>query len=143
MLYLFTKWLHIVAIISWMAGILYLYRILIYQAERGAKPEARELLDTMGTRLYRLITMPAMGIAILAGIALIVQNPELMHQGWLHAKLTAVVILLGSTVYAGRLVRRFRTREGALPTSKTLRILNEVPTLLMLIIVGLVIFRPF
>ena len=136
--------LHILAIISWMAGILYLYRILIYASERGQRhPEVHDLLATRGERLYRYITVPAMAIAWLAGLALIYLNPAYLQQGWLHVKLTAVIALTGSTIHAIHLVERFKQNREPLPKGKTLRFLNEVPTLLMIVIVIMVIARPF
>jgi putative membrane protein len=142
--YLFCKWLHLVAVISWMAGILYLYRILIYQAERGGKSQDNhELLTFMGERLYRIITRPAMAVAILAGGAMIAQNPGLLATGWLKIKLAAVVGLVVATVHAGRLVGRFAEKAPHLPSGRRLRLLNEVPTLIMMLIVAMAVFRPF
>lgn len=135
---------HILAIISWMAGVLYLYRILIYASERGGRhPEVHDLLATMGTKLYRIIAIPAMVIAWIAGITLIYLTPGYLQQGWLHVKLTAVVLLTAATLYAVHLVDRFTNNRGPLPSGKALRFLNEVPTLLMVLIVIMVIARPF
>ncbi len=144
MLYLIVKWLHIVAVISWMAGILYLYRLLIYQAERGPQSqEIHALLALMSQRLYRYITVPAMSVATLAGLGMVALSPALVRAGWFHAKFTLVLGLIAATIYAGRLVVRAAVRAQNLPASKTLRLLNEVPTLLMLVIVGLVVLKPF
>lgn len=142
-MYLFFKWLHLVAVISWMAGILYLYRLLIYEAERGAKPEIHELLIFMARRLYRIITIPAMVVAFVGGIGMLTLNPTLAQSGWLQLKLVCVIGLAFATRYAGTLIGRFEQRLPNLPTSKRLRLLNEVPTILMLIIVGMAVFRPF
>ncbi len=142
-MYLFFKWLHLVAIISWMAGILYLYRLLIYHAERGASAEIHDLLSLMAKRLYRFITLPAMIIAGVGGAGMIMQNPSLLNTGWLQLKLVCVLAIVVATFYAGRLMRKFAAKERNLPTGLQLRILNEVPTVLMLIVVALAVFRPF
>ena len=142
-LYLTLKCLHIVAIISWLAGILYLYRLFIYHKEWGTKSEDNhQMLSVMERRLLFFITHPAMGVAWVAGIAMIAQNPILMKQGWLHTKLLFVIILTALTIFAGRLHRKFKNKEAVVLSGKQLRLLNEVPTLIMVIVVGLVIFRP-
>lgn len=142
-MYLFFKWLHLVAVISWMAGILYLYRLLIYHAERGASAEIHELLSLMAKRLYRIITLPAMVVALLGGTGMIFLNPGLLDTGWLKLKLVCVLAIAAATIYAGRLVGQFAARTLNLPTGKHLRILNEVPAVFMIIIVALAVFRPF
>jgi putative membrane protein len=143
-LYLWMKWLHIVSVISWMAGILYLYRLLIYHRERGVtSAEIHDLLRLMEYRLYRYITVPAMVIAAVAGGSMIALSPGLMDGGWLWLKLVFVLGLIASTIYAGRIVRFASENPGTLPTSRFLRIANEVPTILMFVIVGLVVFKAF
>lgn len=143
MLYLACRWLHFVAVISWMAGVLYLYRILIYQAERGDSPESRDLLTLMGRKLYRIITRPAMVVAFLAGFGMISQRLDILQSGWFHVKFVCLLGIAGMSVHAGRLVGRFEQRTGKLPTSKQLRIYNEIPTLLMMILIGMAVFKPF
>jgi putative membrane protein len=144
MKYLWMKWLHIVAVISWMAGILYLYRLLIYHRERGiTSREIHDLLSLMEYRLYTYITRPAMWIAVVAGLVMIGLNQQLLAGGWLHVKLMAVVLLIAATHVAGKLSRSAAKNPETLPSSKALRIANEVPTVLMLVIVGLVVFKSF
>jgi protoporphyrinogen IX oxidase len=142
-MYLFFKWLHLVSVISWMAGILYLYRLLIYQAERGSNQDIHELLNLMSMRLYRFITLPAMLVGLAAGTGMLTLNPALLGTGWIQIKLVCVLAIAAATIYAGWLVRQFATRTPNLPTGRHLRILNEVPAVLMMIIVGLAVFRPF
>ncbi len=142
-LYLSLKTLHIVAVISWMAGILYLLRLFIYHVDWGTKSEDNHsMLSIMERRLLRYITHPAMGIAWIAGLGMISQNPLLMKQGWMHTKLLFVVFLTVVTIFSGRLHRKLKNKEVLSLSSKQLRFLNEVPTLLMILIVGLVVFRP-
>ena len=144
MLYLFIKWLHIIAIISWMAGILYLYRLFIYHVEYGAtNPEIAKLLKLMERRLYRYITFPAMIVAWFAGLSMVALNPFFLTQTWFMIKLFCILCLSYSTIYANHIHKQLDLNPKSSFSSKQLRILNEVPTLLMMIIVAMVIFRPF
>lgn len=141
---LIFRWLHIISVISWMAGILYLLRLLVYHAEKGKKSsDNHELLTLMERRLYRYITIPAMVLTWIAGLTLVSLMPSLLSQGWLHAKILLVVFLTGVTHYAGALHKKFAAGSEKTPGSRSLRILNEVPTILMLLIVFLVVFRLF
>lgn len=144
MFYLFLKWLHLLSIISWMAGILYLFRLYVNHVESGLTDDkVHHLLSRMEEKLYRIITVPAMSVAWMAGIGMITLNPAMFTAGrWLHHKLLFALMLTVVTVYAGRLMRRFKARTLPLPSSKALRIINEVPTVLMMIIIALVVFRP-
>lgn len=126
-----------------MAGILYLYRLLIYLAEKGSNPEIHSLLCLMSRRLYRYITVPAMIASFVGGLGMIYLNSSLLLMGWLHVKLTALLFLVISTLYAGHLQAKFALQDPLVPTSKTLRFLNEVPTLLMMLIVAMAVFKFF
>lgn len=143
MLYLFCKWLHFLAVISWMAGILYLFRLFVNHVEAGESADVHALLSKMEDRLYRIITRPAMLVAWLAGLGMLALNPGHLANGWIHVKLLSLLLLSATTFYAGNLRHRFAARAPGLPTSRQLRILNEVPTLLMMLIVGMAVFRPF
>lgn len=144
MLFLSLKWLHFIGLISWMAGILYLYRLLVYQAERGTNPEVGALLTLMSRRLLKFITTPAMVATYCAGLGMIMVNIDTIRgTHWFHLKFLLLLGMSGMTGYAGALIKKFEKREGKLPSAKTLRILNEVPTVLLLIIVGLAVFKPF
>lgn len=134
---------HVIAVISWMAGILYLYRLLVYAAENGGDHEkVRTLLQTMSRRLLKAITVPAMVLTWAAGLTMISLNPTLLQFPWMWVKLTSVILLSASTMYAGVQVRKFNENEPIL-TGKAFRFLNEVPTLLMVIVVIMVIVRPW
>ncbi|MFW7381447.1 MAG: CopD family protein [Oligoflexus sp.] len=135
--------IHVIAIISWMAGILYLYRLLIYATEKRAEHEKIEsLLQLMSFRLWKYITLPAMIIAWVAGLTMLFINTSLWSMIWMQIKLVSVVLLTASTIYAAYLVKIFNRGQN-LPAGKTLRFLNEVPTLFMVIIVVMVIVRPW
>jgi len=138
------RWLlsiHIIAVISWMAGILYLFRLFVYHAEETV-PVVKERFIVMEKKLLRIITLPAALVALGFGIAMLVLQPTLLQQPWMHGKLTLVVALLGMTHYAGKL-RKQLERGECKKSGKFFRFANEVPTLLMIGIVLLVILRPF
>jgi len=140
-LYRYFLALHIVAVISWMAGILYLYRLFVYHAEE-TENVVKERFIVMERRLYRFITTPAMWLSIAMGTAMLAVNPSLLEHHWMRAKLFCVFFLIGITQMAGPMHRKLASGESK-KTSKTFRILNEVPTLLMIAIVFLVILKPF
>jgi len=132
---------HIVAVISWMAGILYLFRLFIYHTEE-TEEVVKARFRVMEERLYRIITTPAMVVAFVLGFFMLSFHPQLWRQPWLHGKLFLVIGMAGITGFAGKL--RKQLADGEKPfTSKQLRFLNEVPTLLMIGIVLLVILKPF
>ncbi|MBC7531110.1 MAG: CopD family protein [Oligoflexus sp.] len=134
---------HVIAIISWMAGILYLYRLLIYASERrGEHALVEDLLKTMCRRLWKAITLPAMIVAWAAGLTMVYLNPGLLQLPWFHTKLLCVVLLTVSTFYAGNIVKKVQSGSPIL-SGKALRFLNEVPTLLMIVIVIMVIVKPW
>lgn len=138
---LWIKALHVVAVISWMAGLLYIYRLFVYHAmETEAVVRAR--FEVMERRLINAITTPAGIVALVTGTTMIALQTGLLTQPWLHAKLTLVVGLVGSHVYAIRARVRLLTEPHAVP-HKRFRVLNELPTLLMIGIVIFVVVRPW
>jgi putative membrane protein len=139
--YDWVKALHVVAIISWMAGMLYLPRLFIYHcdAEKGSRQS--ETFKTMEQRLLRLIINPAMIVAWVAGLWLAWQAGW-YKAGWFHAKLLAVLGLSGLHGYLSAATRAFAEDRNTKP-ARHWRIVNEVPTVLMIIIVVLVIVKPF
>jgi putative membrane protein len=143
MLFFFFKWIHIIAVISWMAGVLYGYRLLVNLVETKDSADNQELLGRMAHKLYRFITMPALGVSWLAGFAMVFALPSIASGKWFLTKLVFVIFLTLATVHAKKLLVKIETSTTNLPSSKKLRLLNEVPTILMIIIVGLVVFKPF
>jgi protoporphyrinogen IX oxidase len=137
--YLLTKTAHLVFVIAWMAAVFYLPRILVNLAEAGSDPAVRARLSLMGRRLYRFGHV-MFGLALLFGLAL------WLHFGitgaWLHAKLALVALLLGHFIVAGRWLKGVDAGRG-LPSATTLRWFNELPVLLLVMIVYLVIAKPF
>ncbi len=140
-LYLWIKALHVVAVISWMAAMLYLPRLFVYHAVATPRSEVSETFKVMERRLLKAIMTPAMIVAWLAGLALVWKGGW-TTAGWLHAKLALVIVLSGAHGYLAACVRSFAEDRNE-KSQKFFRILNEVPTLLMLAIVVLVIVKPF
>lgn len=145
MAYYWFKSFHIIGVVVWFAGLFYLVRLFIYHVEADAEPEpAASILkgqyELMEKRLYRIITTPGMILAVVMAIALLVNNPDWLKQGWMHAKLGFVALLLFYHHYCARLMKQLWRGECKW-SSKQLRALNEAPTLLLVVIVMLVIFK--
>jgi putative membrane protein len=139
MAYLWTKTFHIVFVIAWMAAVFYLPRILLNMVEAGDDAAVRRRLVLMGRRLYRFGHV-MMGLAIVFGLTLWLHFG--IAGGWLHAKLGAVLVILAFWILSGRWLKR-AAAVAALPSTRTLRIVNEVPVLLLVAIVYLVLAKPF
>jgi putative membrane protein len=138
---LWLKAFHIVAVICWFAGIFYLPRIMVYYAA-SEHPETRRQLSVMAGKLYRFITPIAL-IAIILGFALIATNSDYYLQArWLWAKLLAVALLVIYHYYCGRLVRALENDDDE-HSHTYFRLFNELPVILLLIIVILAILKPF
>lgn len=140
-LYSWVKSLHVISIIAWMAGMLYLPRLFVYHAEAEVGSEKSETFKVMERRLLKAIINPAMILAWIFGLWAAYEIGA-FSQGWFHAKLTLVLIMSGVHGYLARYVKIFARDENTRST-KFYRILNEVPTVLMIGIVILVIGKPF
>ena len=142
MLYLWVKALHVISIIAWMAGLLYLPRLFVYHCEATPGSESSERFKVMERRLMRAIMNPAMGAAYVFGITLLVLEPGWLSQGWLHAKILFVLGLSAVHGMMSRWMKDFAADRNTRP-QRFFRIMNEVPTLLMIGIVIFVIVKPF
>ncbi len=140
--YPWIKAAHVISVMAWMAGMLYLPRLFVYHADAAPGSELSETLKVMEHRLLRLIINPAMIASFLFGMWMLLLDTALLEQPWMWAKLLA---LMGLTGVHGALARwrRFFARDANMLPARTYRIVNELPTLLMAIIVILVIVRPF
>ncbi len=141
MIYKVVLSLHLISVISWMAGILYLYRLLVYHAEE-TEIVVKTRLETMQSKLYRIITLPAMLATLVFGLFMVGLNIELLHQPWFHAKLTLAMAMMASTYFAATEMDHQKAGTSKL-SGKRLRLLNEIPTLLMIGIVFLAILKPW
>ena len=140
--YLLFKSLHLIAVISWMAGLLYLPRIFVYHVENSEKKEATEIFKTMEKRLYFYIMRPAMIATWLFGVILIYINGlDIFSQLWMHIKLALVIFLTIYHEYLGICLKSLKLRTNT-KTSKFFRIINEVPTIILIFIIFIVIFKP-
>ena len=143
--YLWFKTLHIVGVVVWFAGLFYLVRLFIYHREaEDLAPDLRTAFQDqyglMERRLANIITTPGMVVAVAMAIGLLSVEPVWLHQGWLHAKLALVAALLGYHLYCYRLMGQLQA--GICRWSpKQLRALNELPTLLLVLVVMLVVFK--
>lgn len=139
-MYLWVKTLHVVAVISWMAGLLYIFRLFVYHAME-TEQVVRERFQVMERRLLNAITTPAGVVSVLTGVAMLWLTPGWLSQAWLHLKLTMVLGLIASNVFAIVARKRLLTEPQAW-SHRFFRVMNEVPTLLMLFIVAMVILKP-
>ena len=140
--YLLFKSLHLIAIISWMAGLLYLPRIFVYHVENSEKKETTEIFEIMEKRLYFYIMRPAMILSWSFGIILIYINGiDIFSQLWMHIKLGLVIVLTVYHEYLGICLKSLKLKTNT-KTSKFFRIINEVPTIILIFIIFIVIFKP-
>jgi putative membrane protein len=140
-LYPWIKALHVIAVIAWMAGMLYLPRLFVYHCDAEAGSPQSETFKLMERRLLKAIINPAMIAAWVLGLWL-AWTGGWFGAGWLHAKLVLVVILSGVHGGFARSARQFAQDRNRRP-ARFYRIVNEVPTMLMIAIVILVIVKPF
>jgi putative membrane protein len=134
--------LHVISVIAWMAGMLYLPRLYVYHADAEKGSDKSETFKVMERRLLRGIINPAMVATFVFGILMIVGNPALLHLGWFHVKLGCVVLLTGVHGLYARWRKVFERDENTRPAT-FYRWWNEVPAVLMVIIVFMVIVKPF
>lgn len=142
MLYEWVKALHVIAVMAWMAGMLYLPRLFVYHADAQAGSDKSETFKVMERRLLRAIINPAMIASLGFGGWMIALNPALMQQPWLHGKLALVAGLVACHICLARWRRQFAADQNR-HTARFYRLVNEAPTLLMIGIVILVVVKPF
>ncbi|MBH8577859.1 protoporphyrinogen oxidase HemJ [Nostocaceae cyanobacterium CENA369] len=145
MAYSWFKAFHIIGIVVWFAGLFYLVRLFIYHIEANQEPEpARTILKNqyqiMEKRLYRIITTPGMLVTVAMAIGLLTTEPDVLKEGWLHIKLLFVALLLAYHHYCGRLMKQLAADECRW-NSQQMRALNEAPTVMLMVIVLLAVFK--
>lgn len=140
--YFYIQSIHVISIIAWMAGLLYLPRLFVYHAEASTGTELSETLKIMEARLLRIIMNPAMIVAWLFGTAMLYAQPALLESGWMHVKLTAVILMSVLHMVFAKWRKNFAADQNKHST-KFFRISNEGPTLLMILIVVMAIAKPF
>ena len=141
-LYLIIKSLHLIAVISWMVGLLYLPRIFVYHVENFEKNETTDIFEIMEKRLYNYIMRPAMLFSWIFGIILIyLIGLDVLLNLWMQIKLALIIILSGYHEYLGKCLMSLKNRTNT-KTAKFYRYINEVPTILLILIVFIVIIKP-
>ena len=141
--YLLFKSLHLIAVISWMAGLLYLPRIFVYHVENINDQSCINVFKTMEKKLYFYIMTPAMILSWLFGLILIyILGFSVFNELWVQLKLIFVILLTIYHFYLGNCVGCFTANQNT-NSSKFYRIINEIPTILLILIVFVVIFKPF
>ena len=139
--YLLLKSLHLIAVISWMAGLLYLPRIFVYHSENNNEI-ITSVFKTMERKLFYYIMTPAMVLSWLFGLILIHEvGFDQLASLWLKLKLILVLFLTGYHFYLGFLLNKFKINQNK-KSSKFYRYINEIPTLLLILIVFIVVFKP-
>jgi putative membrane protein len=140
--YLLFKSLHLIAVISWMAGLLYLPRIFVYHAENPKEKNTSLIFKTMERKLYFYIMTPAMILTWIFGLILIsFLGFEVLSTIWIKLKLLLVILLTSYHFYLSKLLGDFKIDQNT-KSSKFFRIINEVPTILLILIVFIVVFKP-
>ena len=140
--YLLLKSLHLISVISWMVGLLYLPRIFVYHSENKDHKNTSKTFKTMEKKLFNYIMMPAMILTWLFGIILIyIIGFEALSHLWLQIKLILVVLISIYNEYLGKCLKALKSRTNA-KSPKFFRIINEIPTVLLIFIVFIVIFKP-
>ena len=140
--YLLFKSLHLIAVISWMAGLLYLPRIFVYHVENKNNKQTTDIFEVMEKRLFYYIMIPSMIFTWLFGIILVFLNGlEIISQIWIQLKFGLVILLTIYNEYLGRCYYSLKNKTN-IKSAKYFRIINEIPTLLLILVVFLVIFKP-
>jgi len=139
--YLLFKSLHLIAVISWMAGLLYLPRIFVYHSE-ASHDSQKQVFKTMERKLYNYIMMPAMLLSWLFGILLIYNlGFNIFEELWMQIKIVSVLILTHYHFKLGRYLQNFATDNNH-KSSRFYRVINEVPTIILIVVVFVVVFKP-
>jgi protoporphyrinogen IX oxidase len=140
--YLLFKSLHLIAVVSWMAGLLYLPRIFVYHVENKEKKEATDVFEVMEKKLFFYIMRPAMIFTWVFGLILVYLNGvEIFTQLWMQIKIILVIMLSAYNDYLGKCLTSLKNNTNT-RSSKFFRIINEIPTIMLILIVFIVIFKP-
>ena len=141
MIYLYLKAFHIIAVICWMVGLLYLPRLFVYHAEVSTNSISYEIFLLMERRLIKLIMLPAMIFTLIFGILMIFENYSVFNDIYFYIKIICVLFLFVFHGYMIRIYKQFEEKSNN-KTASFFRMINEIPTLLMIIIIILVVVKP-
>jgi len=141
--YTWILWFHIISMVAWFAVLFYMPRLFVYHAENTDNKGFVEVVKVMERKIYYAIGVPSMWATIISGTVMIILNPGLFQSGgWLHAKLTLVAILIGYFFSMGHYYKKLLA-DDCNKSGKFFRFYNEAPTILLLLIVAMVIVKPF
>jgi len=141
--YTWILWFHIISMVAWFAVLFYMPRLFVYHAENADNKGFVEVVKVMERKIYYAIGVPSMWATIISGTVMIILNPGLFQSGgWLHAKLTLVAILIGYFFSMGHYYKKLLA-DDCNKSGKFFRFYNEAPTILLLLIVAMVIVKPF
>lgn len=145
MAYYWYKAFHLIGVVVWFAGLFYLVRLFVYHAEAQQQPEPAQTIlknqyELMEKRLYNIITTPGMVVTVSMAICLLTTEPQVLNSWWLHLKLTFVALLLIYHFWCGRIMKKLATGECTW-SGQQFRALNEAPTVLLVLIVLLAVFK--
>ena len=145
MAYYWFKAFHLIGIVVWFAGLFYLVRMFVYHAEAAEQPEPAQTIlknqfQLMEKRVYTIIMNPGMILTVVMAAGLVYTEPEVLKSGWLHIKLALVAVLIGYHHYCGR-IRKQLERNECKWSAQQFRALNEAPTVLLVAIVLLAVFK--
>ena len=141
MSYLYLKAFHIIAVIAWMVALLYLPRLFVYHSERQKDSISYEVFLLMEKRLIKIIMLPSMLLSLVFGILMIYLNTTLLMEGYFHLKLLLLLVLFGFHGYLISTYKKFEQRKIT-QTANYFKAINEIPTVLMIIIIILVVVKP-
>ena len=143
-MYNWVLWFHIISLISWFSMLFYMPRLFVYHSENKEKKEFTDVIKVMEMKLYKIIGIPAMWATIISGSALAYMYPVNIFTtgGWFHAKLLFIGILIVFFHYIGKYLKELQ-EDRCEKSGKFFRMFNEIPTLIMFIIVALVVVKPF
>lgn len=141
-MYLLFKALHLIAMVTWFAGLFYMFRLFVYWVENKENDKAAQILKTMSHKLYFYITFPSMVATVVFGLLLLSTVPGLLFATWMQIKLAFLTGLIAYHFYIGYALARFKRGDFYL-TSKQCRFINEAPAVFLIVIVLLAVIKPF
>lgn len=127
--------------VSWFAGLFYIFRLYVYHVENWETKEVRQVLEVMERKLLKYIMLPSVCLTLVFGVWMFIQNPGVLRMPWMHIKLSAVLVLIMYHAYAQYIFCQFQNGRLAL-TSKQCRVINEIPTVVLIAVAVLVFLKP-
>lgn len=141
-MYLWIKAFHIIFMVAWFAGLFYIFRLFVYHVKFKDEAKLCEAYEVMEKKLIHIIMTPASVVTGFLGLWMLYLNPSLLKMHWMHAKLLGVVCLVLYHLYSIRIAKKFAKKDFIL-SEKACRMINEIPTLALFLVIIMVIVRPF